>query len=459
MSGLFETRSALSKIREVAHSVFHEKQPCSSLMIPPYKWWGIKRPDPGLNHPHPLPNSGCGFEALASHGRVPPVFLCTPPNWSPLSGTLGLLPKTLSRLLAFDGIECSLSSEYTTVNSQLAAGALAVISVGDTDEDRMALQAAATEGKHAVHIQAEGVGDAEGAVDDVSRVRLPLFEVGKEETLRESEGWARLVRCIKASCYRSCPMRKPQVFISCNTANSEAASRDGICSRHIGSKWADPAQIRLDLENRKGRSVWLDTDHSGYLSKQGLFSGKASALSHSDIVIICMSNEYASSHILAAECMHALDHLGRRAVVCAVGTKESTQAGDRWEDSEVGLLVRGLPLVDLRDCSDEGKFIERMDELNGLVHEVHDSYTTAKHRFPLFQSVCMCSFVYVCVLVCVYLRFFVCVFVYVRVCVCVCVCVCARARQCLCVLCLSGVHSFSHTTYSLQPLVCNAVGT
>lgn len=391
MSGLFETRSALSKIREVAHTVFHEKQPCTSLMIPPYKWWGINQGlNGGQNHPHPLPNSGCGFEALASHGRVAPVYICTPPDWSPLSGTLGLSPKTLSRLLAFDGIECSISSEYATVNSQLAAGALAIISVGDTDEDRAKLQLAATEGKHAVHIEAEGVGDVGGAPDDVSRVRLPLVEVGKEETLRESEGWDRLIRCIRSSCYRSCPRRRPQVFISCNTANSEAAARDGICSRQVGSRWADPAQIRLDLANRKGRSVWLNTDHSNFLSRQGLFSGKASALSHSDIAVICMSDEYASSQILTAECMHALDHLGKRAVVCAVGTKDSSRAGGGWEGSEMGLVVRGLPMVDFRECSDEGEFIEKMDELNGLVHEV-------RKKPPLREIVAHCACTCMCV--------------------------------------------------------------
>lgn len=183
MSGLLETRTALSKIREVAHGVFHEKQPCSSLMIPPYKWWGIPKSS-GPTAP-PLPTSGCEFESLASNGRVAPVYICTPPSWSPRSGTLSLQPKIISRLFALDGIECSLSSEYLAVNRQLAAGALAIVAMGDTDGERVAMELATTEGKHAVFIEADGVAEVDGHMDDVSRVRLPWCENGKEESIRE----------------------------------------------------------------------------------------------------------------------------------------------------------------------------------------------------------------------------------------------------------------------------------
>ena len=179
-----ETRTALSKIREVAHSVFHGKQPCTSLMVPPYKWWGIQ---PGHGPPPPLADSGCDFESLASHGRVAPVFICTPPSWTPLSGTLRLLPRTLARLLASDGIECSLASEYAIVDTHLASGALAVISLGDTLEEKAALELAATEGKHAVLVQSEGMsgGINQPPRDDVSRVFLPWIEEGAEDSVRE----------------------------------------------------------------------------------------------------------------------------------------------------------------------------------------------------------------------------------------------------------------------------------
>lgn len=208
-----------------------------------------------------------------------------------------------------------------------------------------------------------------------------------------------MVRCIKASCYKSCKRRRPQVYISCNSANSEAAAREGISSRHVGTRWADPAQIRADLENRKGRSVWLDTDHSGFLARQGLFAAKAAAISHSDIVLLCVSNEYVSSQILRAESLHALDHLGKRAIVCAVGTADTTNGGEKWEESDFGLVVRGLPVVDFRGCSSEAVFIEKMDEVNGIVHEVRLPNRIFGYIWHpcVFVCVCVCLCVRLCV--------------------------------------------------------------
>ena len=180
------------------------------------------------------------------------------------------------------------------------------------------------------------------------------------------------MRCIKASCYVSSRRRSPQVFISYNKANSQAAAQACIVSRHVGAKWADPAQMCLDLENRKGRCAWLDAEHSAYLSREGIYAGKSAALSRCDVVLLCVSDAYAASQVCSAECSHVLDHLGKRAIVCVVGSSEGV-GGGKWEDSHLAIAVKGLPLVDFRGSTDEASFIEKMDDVNALVHEVRGS--------------------------------------------------------------------------------------
>lgn len=84
-----------------------------------------------------------------------------------------------------------------------------------------------------------------------------------------------------------------QIFISHCPRNSEALSNcGGLPSSFVGSAWADPCKIKDGLERSKAKSCWMDYENAAFLAKQGLFHGVDAAMRQSELVIVCMSNEY-----------------------------------------------------------------------------------------------------------------------------------------------------------------------
>jgi hypothetical protein len=75
-------------------------------------------------------------------------------------------------------------------------------------------------------------------------------------------------------------------------------TKSGICCSavwlpsFVGSAWADPRKVKDGLESSKAKSCWMDYENAAFLARQGLFHGVDAAMRQSEMVIVCMSNEY-----------------------------------------------------------------------------------------------------------------------------------------------------------------------
>eukprot|EP00960_Hanusia_phi_P006135 177040-Hanusia_phi.AAC.1 len=115
---------------------------------------------------------------------------------------------------------------------------------------------------------------------------------------------------------------------------------------------------------------WLDIEQLGNRPNESIFEGIRRGVMESDVVVLCLSDEYSLSKNCAMECRFSI--LNRRNVVIAlVGTEENINVPAAWKSSETGLLTSHLwstdaddkeqsLVVDFRKVKDQVEFDEKV---------------------------------------------------------------------------------------------------
>ena len=125
---------------------------------------------------------------------------------------------------------------------------------------------------------------------------------------------------------------KAQVFISYCHANSQDAINKGTPMKNefcLGK--FDPRSIKSELE-KAGFSSWLDVDQVG--AKRTLFEDIVDGIRNSNVVIACVSNEYAESENCMKEFRFSAN-LKKPILVCLFG---SVKANPIWRSGELGII-------------------------------------------------------------------------------------------------------------------------
>ncbi|XP_060069823.1 uncharacterized protein LOC132549872, partial [Ylistrum balloti] len=129
----------------------------------------------------------------------------------------------------------------------------------------------------------------------------------------------------------------PGCFVSYCWSNSHDAIAKGSRKKEGALGWGDPRKIKNFLES-KGISCWLDIERVG---GGGLFEDIAGGLRKAQVVVACVSDEYANSTNCQMEFRFALCQLRLPIILAVVGT------GYQWERSEIGMLAVGHQSVKL----------------------------------------------------------------------------------------------------------------
>ncbi|XP_074647641.1 uncharacterized protein LOC141903425 [Tubulanus polymorphus] len=135
----------------------------------------------------------------------------------------------------------------------------------------------------------------------------------------------------------------PQVFLSyCWTNSKMAVEAHGLHKNELALGWGDPRALKQYLEEN-GISCWLDIEQN----MTRLFEDLCEGIKKTDIIVACVSDEYAESDNCMMELRFAIGTLKKPAVFIVVGT------GDDWEWTEIGILKDRLrsPKVDFREES------------------------------------------------------------------------------------------------------------
>ncbi|XP_025083170.1 uncharacterized protein LOC112557488 isoform X2 [Pomacea canaliculata] len=132
----------------------------------------------------------------------------------------------------------------------------------------------------------------------------------------------------------------PQCFISYCWANSLTAVQTGSSSTSKALGWGDPRKLKKFLEDN-GVTCWIDTEQMG---QEGFFEDIAEGLRKANVMIACVSNEYAESRNCRMEFRFGLSTLRIPIILAVVGT------GYQWERSQVGMIAVGqdCPKVNLQ---------------------------------------------------------------------------------------------------------------
>ncbi|XP_069118078.1 uncharacterized protein [Argopecten irradians] len=124
---------------------------------------------------------------------------------------------------------------------------------------------------------------------------------------------------------------QPACFVSYCWSNSHDAIDRGSRRKEGALGWGDPRKIKTFLES-KGIPCWLDIERVG---GGGLFEDIAGGLRKAQVVVACVSDEYANSTNCQMEFRFALCQLRLPIILAVVGT------GYQWERSEIGMLAVG----------------------------------------------------------------------------------------------------------------------
>ncbi|XP_033763307.1 uncharacterized protein LOC117344606 [Pecten maximus] len=124
---------------------------------------------------------------------------------------------------------------------------------------------------------------------------------------------------------------QPVCFVSYCWSNSHDAISKGSRKKEGALGWGDPRKVKNFLES-KGISCWLDIERVG---GGGLFEDIAGGLRKAQVVVACVSDEYANSTNCQMEFRFALCQLRLPIILAVVGT------GYQWERSEIGMLAVG----------------------------------------------------------------------------------------------------------------------
>ncbi|KAJ3248761.1 hypothetical protein HDU78_010208 [Chytriomyces hyalinus] len=136
------------------------------------------------------------------------------------------------------------------------------------------------------------------------------------------------------------------VFLSYCWANSAAASgaeRSGSC---------DPRHVRNYLLSEGFSDVWIDTEKIN--SGDDLFEQIANGLMSSDVMVVCVSDEYAASKNCVRELNFGLNVMKIPFIPLVVGS------GFKWQMTKVGLMFGDQTYI---DATNEKHIHDRLEDL------------------------------------------------------------------------------------------------
>ena len=108
--------------------------------------------------------------------------------------------------------------------------------------------------------------------------------------------------------------------------------------------------------------IWLDIEQLSSTDDSGMFGQIAEGLNHANIVIICLSKEYAQSKNCEMEAQFALRTLNKKCIVVEVGTGNSADQ-DAWKASAIGLLLHSeerTPLYSCKNQKEQNQCVEKI---------------------------------------------------------------------------------------------------
>ncbi len=118
----------------------------------------------------------------------------------------------------------------------------------------------------------------------------------------------------------------------------------------------DPRSLKTHLEN-EGYTVWIDYEQVGV--KNTLFEDIVDGIRNSDVVIACVSNEYAESDSCMKEFRFS-SNLKKPIILCVFG---SHMADHEWRRTELGI-------ISCLNCKEINFQLENPDAYNDLVKEL-----------------------------------------------------------------------------------------
>ncbi|EKX38310.1 hypothetical protein GUITHDRAFT_115574 [Guillardia theta CCMP2712] len=126
-----------------------------------------------------------------------------------------------------------------------------------------------------------------------------------------------------------------------NCDNGEEAGEEGDTRREFWS----PRRIKRALEESAGSGKqlrgWIDVEQLGNRPREGLYEGIRRGLTESQVLVVCMSNEYAMSRNCSMECRYAL-LLNKPVLLALVGSDDNSPLPPAWKSTETGLLTSHL---------------------------------------------------------------------------------------------------------------------
>ncbi|XP_060565876.1 uncharacterized protein LOC132724909 isoform X2 [Ruditapes philippinarum] len=138
---------------------------------------------------------------------------------------------------------------------------------------------------------------------------------------------------------------KPQVFFSYTWVNSAQAVTLGTREVPGALGYGDPRELKSFIEEH-GVRCWIDVERVGM---NGLFDDIAEGLLSAKVVVVCVSDEYASSSTCQIEFRYAANTLRLPIIMAVVGT------GDNWRATEVGLTSVYYPIVNFQEKTKNAK--------------------------------------------------------------------------------------------------------
>ena len=175
------------------------------------------------------------------------------------------------------------------------------------------------------------------------------------------------------------------VFLSYNWRNSFMAKEANQVNEIFGSQFADPRLIKAELE-KAGFKVWLDIERlQSANTNAGMYEQLTGALKSAQVVVPCVSTEYANSNNCRMEFQFAMKTLHKPVIPLIVGE------GDEWKASVIGSLVsngNNKP-IDLQGVKSHDALIKRLKPMFNEVEQLLGANATTlppgsgiKYRAP-----------------------------------------------------------------------------
>lgn len=159
---------------------------------------------------------------------------------------------------------------------------------------------------------------------------------------------------------------KADVFLSYNWTNSYLAKEAKQISDIVGQQFSDPRLVKQELE-KAGFKVWIDIERLRSANAgAGMYEQLTNALKDAQVVIPCVSSEYANSANCRMEFQYALKSLQKPIIPLIVGE------GDDWKTSVIGGLVDSSSnkSISLQSITNHQSLMEQLNPLFNQINEI-----------------------------------------------------------------------------------------